>query len=83
MTNGQSARTIAEAQIDHNTTIVNSNNGKVTMAAAVAEISYNSYGRVQIWNNYTDPTGSHQCFITTGHARYQTEPVSGITLEHA
>jgi hypothetical protein len=74
-TGGGTNSSIGKVVVDHNTSVVNLNNGQVTVAAASAETSYNTYGSVTFRQNYMDPTGSYECFISVGNPTYTTSPL--------
>ena len=66
---------IGSVMVDHNTSIVNkTKDGEVTLSAASAETSYDTYGSVVFQQNYMDPTGSYECFISTSNPTYKTPP---------
>jgi len=73
-TGGGRNTTIESVHVDHNTSIVNLNNGQVTVAAASAETSYNTYGSVSFHKNFMDPMGSYECFTTTSNPTYVNPP---------
>jgi hypothetical protein len=74
-TAGGQNTTIGSVQVDHNTSVVNLNNGGVTVAASSAETAYNIYGSVTFDSNYTDPTGAYACFLSESNPTYVTAPV--------
>jgi len=74
-TGGGQNTSIGSVLVDHNTSVVNTNNGQVTTAAAAAETAYNTYGSITFQQNYMDPTGAYECFISTSNPTYVTAPV--------
>jgi hypothetical protein len=83
-TGGGTNTRIDNVIVDHNTSIVNLHDGQVTVAAASAETSYNTYGAVSFQANYMDPTGAYQCFISISNPTYLTPPefVGNINMKN-